>query len=125
MTECDQGGAIFVTVVRESLSAAEVVSEWRPEGELPGHWSECRMAEASGLYPPFHRAPASPKVSPRGVSRVSLIPTEGSRPLREAPRTGGGGEEAGAGRQVSEEPETGVGTLSPCSDPRAPTQPQT
>lgn len=48
MTERDQGGAIFVTAVRENLSA-EVASELRPEGYLLWHWSGGSTSEAPGL----------------------------------------------------------------------------
>ena len=61
MTECDQGGAIFVTVVRENLSTAEVVSAWRPEGQLLCHWRECRMAAGPGpVAPPPAEHPSLP-----------------------------------------------------------------
>lgn len=72
MTECDQGGAIFVTVVRENLSVAEVVSAWRPEGQLPWHWRECRTAGARGLCLPLPESTGFSEgvpFTPRGVSR--------------------------------------------------------
>ena len=67
MTECDQGGAISGTAVRENLPA-EAGPEWRPEGGLP--WPEsCGVAVNAGQRQPQASVAlarrASLKVSPK------------------------------------------------------------